>query len=155
MIETIIHSVVASLPVLGVAGTLAAVGIAGSALGLFLSPTGALVARYGGIVMLAVLCFGLGLRTASEREAHNRALQAERNKVAALERDLATQKDIATEASRQRNEMAGQKAEVDRKLAEFEETIQKRQANAGSNNSCILTDSDLRRLDGLRHRPRR
>lgn len=152
--EAILYWLFASIPVLAATGGLAAVGIAGSAFNLFLNPLVLLFARYGGIAMLAVFCFGLGLRAADERATQKNLLQTERNKVAALERDLAAQRVIAASASAKRDELLQQKAEVESRLTKYENEIHERQSNA-SNNACVLTDRDFRNLDGLRNKPRR
>lgn len=154
MMESILYWLFASIPVLATAGGLAAVGIAGSAFQLFLNPITLLIARYGGIVMLALFCFGLGLRSADDRAAQKNALQTERNKVVALERDLAAQKLIAESAAQRRDELQAQKVEVETRLTKYENEIHERQSNA-PHNACILTDRDFRNLDGLRNKPRR
>src|SRR5690606_7002804 len=116
----LLYGLIASLPVLGISGGLAVLGIAGSALGLFLSPLVALLARYGGIVMLALCAFGFGVRSADDRAEQARLLQAERNKIAALERDLNHQKNVAADAAARRNVLATEKATLDNKVAEYE-----------------------------------
>lgn len=149
----ILEWLVSSLPFVAASGALAAIGLIGSALGLFLSPLGALLARYGGVVMLGVACFGFGVRSADTRAEQARLLQIERNKIAQLERDLTNQKLIAADAAARRNALAQEKATLDEKVATYEAELQKRQTNA--NPACTLTDSDFRHLDSLRNKPRR
>lgn len=149
----ILEWLVSSLPFIGITGALAAIGVAGSALGLFLSPLGAVLARYVGIAALGAMCFGLGVRSADDRAEQTRLLQVERNKIAQLERDLSNQKVIAADAAARRNALAQEKASLDEKVATYEAELQKRQTNA--NPACTLTDSDFRHLDSLRHKPRR
>lgn len=154
MTETILLWILGTVPALAVSGGLAAVGIAGSAFGLFQTPIVASIARYAGIFMLALFCFSLGVRTADDRQAQKNALQTERNKVAALQRDLDAQKQIAASVSQRRDELLQQKASLDERLSKYENEIQERQSNA-PNNACILSDRDFRNIDGLRHKPRR
>ena len=149
----ILQWLVSSLPFIGVSGALAAVGLVGSALGLFLSPLGSLLARYGGIALLGAMCFGLGVRSADESAEQARLLQVERNKIAQLERDLSNQKLIAADAAARRNALAQEKATLDEKVATYEAELQKRPTDA--NPACVLTDRDFRTLDSLRNKPRR
>jgi hypothetical protein len=144
MISDWLFDIATSYPVLGIIaiGAIAALVIGNVPFGKYAPAIGPYVvlAHFVAYLGLMLLTFLVGFRLADERAA-TKQLKAD---LAFTELQLTTQKSVAADAQRLRQDAEAQNADLNRKVSTYEDELAKR-----PNTGCDLDNNDVDSLRGI------